>query len=67
MSELFNHTEQPTDQLVSRLQELSWQEQNVLYSESRRRQLGHEAACLVFEIMNRDVSVEAGNGAAATI
>lgn len=58
MSETFNHIEQPDSQLINRLTELTWQEQHIAYSEARREQLGHEAACIVFELMNREVCMQ---------
>lgn len=65
MSETFNHTEQDDSTLANRLMDLAWQESNVVYSEERRRQLGHEAACIVFELSKRETSSEMVSGTSA--
>ena len=56
--ESFAHTEQTDERLITRLTELTWQEKNIGYSQERRDQLGHEAACIVFELMNRELCTQ---------
>lgn len=50
----YDHVQWPTPRLVQRLGEISWSEQNIKHGEERREQLGHEAACLAFELIHRD-------------
>lgn len=49
----FDHLSWPTPRLIHRLGEIAWQEDHIKYGEERTRQLGHEAACLCFELTYR--------------
>lgn len=49
----YDHVSWPTPRLIRRLGEIAWQEDNIPYGENRVRQLGHEAACLCFELTFR--------------
>jgi hypothetical protein len=53
MSEVFNHTEQPTQRLLDRHDELVRLTELVDHTEPRRSQIEHEMTCLVFELTLR--------------